>query len=108
MVLTEWDRLAGHEKVIEERVVTWVEELLELDLLSQSPVTASPTPSWAATRRQRPPGALAWTWWRCCQSTISRTNGDPGRKAPGRRSPRLRCSRWPRRARCFRPRPPDK
>ena len=30
MVLAEWDRPAGHEKVIEERVVTRVEELLKL------------------------------------------------------------------------------
>ena len=30
VVLTEWDRLAGHEEVIEERVVTRVEELLKL------------------------------------------------------------------------------
>ena len=30
MVLTEWDRPAGHETVIEERVVTRVEELLKL------------------------------------------------------------------------------
>ena len=29
-------------------------------------------------------------------------------KVAGRRSPRLTCSRWPRRARCFRLRPPDK
>ncbi len=84
VVLTEWDRLAGHEKVIEERVVTWVEELLELESSSRSPLTVSPTPSWAATRRQRPPGALAWTWWRCCQSTISRRNGLPGTLAEKR------------------------
>ena len=30
MVLTGWDRLAGHEKVIKEREVTRVEELLKL------------------------------------------------------------------------------
>ena len=30
MVLAEWDRPPGHEKVIEERVVTRVEELLKL------------------------------------------------------------------------------
>jgi hypothetical protein len=30
MVLTESDRLAGHEKVVEERAVTRVEELLKL------------------------------------------------------------------------------
>ena len=32
MVLTEWDRLVGHEEGIEERVATRVEELLKLDI----------------------------------------------------------------------------
>ena len=111
MVLTEWDRIASREEVIEERVATRVEELLKLG--SYKPIavdylTGTILDGYQKTAAAGRIGLDLLAVLPVDYLSDERITGDLGRKAPGRRSSRLRCSRWPRRARCFRPRPPDK